>query len=79
MKYASYPLGTDKHLPLPIQTLTKVLDAAVGIKLVDDPEANQYPMPLTATGKSDVEVRRLCLIFSDHTRFYLLRPVIPPS
>lgn len=34
----------------------KVLDAAVGVSLVDDPEANQYPMPLTATGKYDVEV-----------------------
>lgn len=33
----------------------------MGIKLVDDPEANQYPMPLTATGKNDVEVRHVCL------------------
>lgn len=35
----------------------QVLDAAVGVSLVDDPEASKYPMPLTATGKYDVEVR----------------------
>ena len=39
--------------------LRKVLDAAVGVKLVDDPDANLYPMPLTATGQYDVEVRVL--------------------
>lgn len=33
-----------------------MLDEAVGVSLVDDPEASQYPMPLTATGKYDVEV-----------------------
>lgn len=35
----------------------QVLSAATGVKLVDDPSANQYPMPLTATGEYDVEVR----------------------
>lgn len=34
-----------------------MLDAAIGVSLVDDPEASKYPMPLTATGKYDVEVR----------------------
>lgn len=33
------------------------MDEAVGVTLVDDPEASKYPMPLTATGKYDVEVR----------------------
>lgn len=35
----------------------QVLAAATGVKLVDEPSANQYPMPLTATGEYDVEVR----------------------
>ena len=33
-----------------------MLADAVGVTLVDDPAASLYPMPLTATGKYDVEV-----------------------
>ena len=36
-----------------------VLKAAPGVKLVDDPAALSYPMPLTATEQYDVEVGRL--------------------
>lgn len=36
-----------------------VLDAAPGVKLVDDPDNLLYPMPLTATGQYDVEVGRV--------------------
>jgi aspartate-semialdehyde dehydrogenase len=36
-----------------------ILDAAPGVQLVDDPENNLYPMPLTATGLYDVQVGRL--------------------
>jgi aspartate-semialdehyde dehydrogenase len=45
-----------------------ILEAAPGVQLVDDPEQNLYPMPLTATGKYDVEVGRLrqSLAFGDH-------------
>lgn len=39
-----------------IKKQNQVLDAAVGVSLVDDPAASLYPMPLTATGKYDVEV-----------------------
>eukprot|EP00934_Nitzschia_sp_Nitz4_P001071 Nitzschia sp. Nitz4//scaffold267_size26297//13979//15263//NITZ4_008268-RA/size26297-processed-gene-0.0-mRNA-1//1//CDS//3329544902//1071//frame0 len=35
-----------------------LVDAAPGVQLVDDPESNLYPMPLTATGKYDVEAGR---------------------
>ena len=38
----------------------------MGVSLVDDPEANLYPMPLTATGEYDVEVGDLlhsCFFF----------------
>jgi aspartate-semialdehyde dehydrogenase len=29
------------------------------VKVVDDPEAGLYPMPLTATGQDDVEAGRI--------------------
>jgi len=46
----------------------QVLQDAPGVKLVDDPEKLEYPMPLTATGQYDVEVGRLrqSLAFGDH-------------
>ena len=45
-----------------------VLSKAKGVKLVDDPANNKYPMPLTATKQYDVEVGRIRtnLIFGDH-------------
>lgn len=45
-----------------------VLAKAPGVKLVDDPAKNLYPLPLTATGKYDVEVGRIrqSLVFGDH-------------
>lgn len=36
-----------------------VLAAAPGVRLVDDPAANRFPMPLEATGQDDVLVGRL--------------------
>jgi aspartate-semialdehyde dehydrogenase len=46
----------------------EVLANAKGVKLVDDPASNLYPMPLTATEQYDVEVGRIRsnLIFGDH-------------
>merc|ERR1719359_1703055 len=46
----------------------KVLEGAKGVKVVDEPEALKYPMPLNTTGKWDVEVGRLRtnLCFGDH-------------
>lgn len=37
----------------------KILSNSVGVKLVDQPEHLVYPMPLTASGKDDVEVGRI--------------------
>jgi len=44
------------------------LKAAEGLKVVDDPAAFEYPMPLNATGEYDVEVGRIreSLVFGDH-------------
>jgi aspartate-semialdehyde dehydrogenase len=54
--------------PVDLQEARRVLEAAPGVKLVDDPSSLQYPMPLTATGQDDVEVGRLrkSLIFGDY-------------
>lgn len=54
--------------PVDIEEARKALEAAPGIKLVDDIESLQYPMPLTATGNYDVEVGRLrkSLVFGDY-------------
>jgi aspartate-semialdehyde dehydrogenase len=37
----------------------EVLKNAVGVKLVDSPSNNKYPMPMTASGADDVEVGRV--------------------
>jgi len=42
-----------------ITEVKKLLDQTSGIKLVDNPATNLYPMPLTAKGKDDVFVGRI--------------------
>merc|ERR1711972_379022 len=46
----------------------EVLRNAAGVKVVDNPAELEYPMPLNATGKYDVEVGRIrqSLVFGDH-------------
>lgn len=50
-------LETEK--PADVEAARQVLEEAPGVKVVDDTEKLQYPMPLTATGQYDVEVGRL--------------------
>jgi aspartate-semialdehyde dehydrogenase len=51
-----------------VQAAREVLEAAPGVKLVDDPDNLKYPMPLTATGQYDVEVGRIrkSIAFGDY-------------
>jgi len=42
-----------------LKEIKEVLAKAPGIKLYDDPSANQYPMPILAEGKDDVWVGRI--------------------
>jgi aspartate-semialdehyde dehydrogenase len=51
-----------------IDIAKQVLMDAPGVKLVDNPDKLEYPMPLTATGQYDVEVGRLrkSLAFGDY-------------
>jgi aspartate-semialdehyde dehydrogenase len=46
----------------------RLLAAAPGVKVVDDPENKVYPMPINASGAYDVEVGRIRqnIVFGDH-------------
>ena len=54
--------------PLSVDRARAVLEESPGVRVVDDLSANQYPMPLTATGCDDVEVGRIrqSLVFGKH-------------
>ncbi|TCH98905.1 aspartate-semialdehyde dehydrogenase [Roseococcus sp. SYP-B2431] len=45
--------------PVTPEAARAVLARAAGVKLVDDPATQQYPMPITATGQDDVEAGRI--------------------
>mmetsp|Transcript_16672 Transcript_16672/g.28678 ORF Transcript_16672/g.28678 Transcript_16672/m.28678 type:complete len:411 (+) Transcript_16672:143-1375(+) len=45
--------------PVDVAAARKALEEAPGVKLVDNPEKLEYPMPLTATGQYDIEVGRI--------------------
>uniref|UniRef100_A0A7S4IXP1 Semialdehyde dehydrogenase NAD-binding domain-containing protein n=2 Tax=Prymnesium polylepis TaxID=72548 RepID=A0A7S4IXP1_9EUKA len=45
--------------PIDIAKAYAALEASPGVKVVDDPANNVYPMPLTASGEYDVEVGRV--------------------
>lgn len=54
--------------PADVAAAREVLEAAPGVKLVDNPDKLEYPMPLTATGQYDVEVGRIrkSIAFGDY-------------
>ncbi len=47
-----------------VTAVKQLLDATEGVKVVDDPMNNSYPMPLTAQGKDEVFVGRIRRDFS---------------
>ncbi len=53
----SVTIETEK--PVNLKKIKEILKKASGVKLVDNPEKNIYPMPLTVTEKFDVEVGRI--------------------
>ena len=69
----SESIVVETEKPVDIAAARKALEEAPGVKLVDDPEAMQYPMPLTATGQYDVEVGRLRknLCFENGLEFFV--------
>ncbi|CAM9403784.1 unnamed protein product [Ectocarpus sp. 13 AM-2016] len=68
MRAHSEAVTIETEKPITTESARKVLEAAAGVTLVDDPEASKYPMPLTATGKYDVEVGRVRAndVFGEH-------------
>jgi aspartate-semialdehyde dehydrogenase len=44
--------------------IKRLLDTTDGVKVIDDPQNNSYPMPLTAQGKDEVFVGRIRRDFS---------------
>ena len=59
--------------PVTPEAAKEVLRAAPGVDLVDEPASKRYPMPLTATGKFDVEVGRIrkSLVFENGLDFFV--------
>ncbi len=49
----------ETEAPLEVEAVRKVLEAAPGVTLVDDPQHYVYPMPLESAGKDDVYVGRV--------------------
>jgi aspartate-semialdehyde dehydrogenase len=59
--------------PADVDEARAVLEAAPGVKVVDDTENLKYPMPLTATGEYDVEVGRIrkSIAFDNGLEFFV--------
>ncbi|MCK5471887.1 aspartate-semialdehyde dehydrogenase [Candidatus Gracilibacteria bacterium] len=59
--------------PITPEAAREILEKAPGVKVVDDPEKLEYPMPLNATKKYDVEVGRIrsSLVFENGLDFFV--------
>jgi aspartate-semialdehyde dehydrogenase len=53
--------------PITAVEIRSLLDGAPGVRLVDDPEHNHFPMPVEATGGDDILVGRIRPDLSDPT------------
>jgi aspartate-semialdehyde dehydrogenase len=64
----SESIVVETEKPITADAARQLLAQADGVKLVDDPEKNIYPMPMNAAEKWDVEVGRIRqnIIFGDH-------------
>lgn len=55
----SIAMNVEFEQPLSVEQARALLAKAPGVKLVDEPKAAKYPMPLNASGHYDVEVGRI--------------------
>lgn len=64
----SESIVVETELPVDVAQARQALADAPGVKLMDNPEKLEYPMPITATGQYDIEVGRVrkSLVFGDH-------------
>jgi len=58
----------ETKLPIDPDEARQVLNASEGVKVVDNPDKFEYPMPLFADGQNDIQVGRIrqSLIFGEH-------------
>lgn len=61
LRVHSEAITVQTHSPVNLERAREVLSTAAGVEVVDDPVKHTYPMPLTATGKLNVEVKVLTL------------------
>jgi aspartate-semialdehyde dehydrogenase len=59
MRVHAEAVTIETERPVTPEAAREVLRAAAGVRVVDDPAAQRYPMPLTATGADDVEAGRI--------------------
>ncbi|MCK5834335.1 MAG: aspartate-semialdehyde dehydrogenase [Lentisphaeria bacterium] len=64
----SESIVVETEKPVSVEVARQLLAEAPGVKVVDDPANNVYPMPMNAAEKWDVEVGRIRqnIIFGDH-------------
>ena len=55
----SEAINLEFEQPFPIEQAREIINAAKGVKLVEDWEQNYFPMPIDATGEDDVLVGRI--------------------
>lgn len=67
----SEAINVEFDRPCQKEALIKVLEEAPGLTVMDDPDQNQYPMPLYAQGKDDVFVGRIRVDESQPNTFNL--------
>ncbi|MFC4453286.1 aspartate-semialdehyde dehydrogenase [Deinococcus sonorensis] len=59
MRAHSEAITLELERPATPEQARELLGQAPGVKVVDDPQAKRYPMPLNASGEYDVEVGRI--------------------
>src|SRR5688500_754977 len=55
----SEAVNIETERPLTPPRVRELLAAAPGVAVIDDPEKNQYPMPITVAGRDEVFVGRI--------------------
>jgi aspartate-semialdehyde dehydrogenase len=55
----SEAVNIETEQKLSVQDVRQLLAGAPGVAVIDDPEKNQYPMPITVTGRDEVFVGRI--------------------
>ncbi|MCS1409983.1 MAG: Aspartate-semialdehyde dehydrogenase [Verrucomicrobia subdivision 3 bacterium] len=55
----SIAVSAEFEKPVDLSEAKRVLEAAPGIDVIDEPETNTYPLPLNVSGKDNCEVGRL--------------------